>query len=154
MTLDIDASTPWGILESRILPEILPAPLPRTLPGRSHPRTSTPSRNVQLLTPPDTRSRIKTATQRFNKERILKAQVTRAVPQQWDPWIQEQSRLDRLKQTSYVRDQSVIEPGQKPEPPIFGPSKELLLSVGTDMPQTYAQRLTPTVCAFILLCCH
>jgi hypothetical protein len=81
---------------------------------------------------------------RFNKDRILKAQVARPVPQAYDPWILEQNRQDRLKRDSYWKDQSIIEPGQKPEPPIFGPAKELIISVGPNMPEVYAQRLTPT----------
>jgi hypothetical protein len=84
------------------------------------------------------------AVLRFNKERIIKPRVSRPKPIKYDPWITEQNRLNRLKRESYLRDQSVIEPGQKPEIPIFGPAKELILSQGSSLPEIYCQRLTPT----------
>ena len=81
---------------------------------------------------------------RFNKPRVTLARAAQPQIQRFTPWAAEQSRQDRLQRDSWFRDQSVIEPGQKPEAPNFGPSRELALTLGSSLPTLYSQRMTPT----------
>ncbi|RDL31056.1 uncharacterized protein BP5553_09845 [Venustampulla echinocandica] len=84
------------------------------------------------------------AQPRINEEKLLAARAASAKIPKFDPWMAEQSRLDRLKRESWYKDHSVVEPGQKPEPPLFSASRELAFTVGDAMPTIYSQRLTPT----------
>ena len=85
-----------------------------------------------------------TTNARMNKERIVAAAAGKPKSQTWSDWMTEQHFQDGLQRKSWIRDQSVIEPGRMPAPPLFGPSRELQLRVGSSMPTIYAQRLTPT----------
>jgi hypothetical protein len=80
----------------------------------------------------------------FNKPRVTLPIAAQPKTQKFTPWAAEQNRQDCLQRDSWFRDQSVIEPGQKPEAPIFGPSRELALNLGSSIPILYSQRLTPT----------
>lgn len=80
----------------------------------------------------------------FNRERILKQRAAEIKIQKYDPWMAEQRRQDRLQRESYYTDHRAIVPGQKPEPPLFGMTRELMLSVSDALPTIYSQRLTPT----------
>ena len=70
--------------------------------------------------------------------------MSKKVPPKFEPWIAEQQCQDRLQRDSWWRDQSVIEPGRNPEAPLFGPSRELQLTTGNQLPTIYTQRITPT----------
>lgn len=63
---------------------------------------------------------------------------------QWNDWQANNNRLDDLQRNSYHTDQSVIEPGQQPAPPIYGPSRQNVLSVGPNMPEPYFWGTTPS----------
>lgn len=80
----------------------------------------------------------------FNRERILKARAAEIKIQKYDPWLAEQRRQDRLQRESYYTDHRAIVPGKKPEPPLFGMTRELMLSVSDALPTLYGHRLTPT----------
>lgn len=81
---------------------------------------------------------------RWNKERIVAAAAGKPKLQKWADWMTEQYFQDGLQRKSWIKDQSVVEPGRMPAPPLFGPSCELQMRVGSSMPTIYAQRLTPT----------
>ncbi|EPE35292.1 hypothetical protein GLAREA_10991 [Glarea lozoyensis ATCC 20868] len=81
---------------------------------------------------------------RLNKERILKPRSAPVQIQRFDPWMAEERRLDRLQRESWLHDHSAIEPGQKPEPPLFGTPKDLLIGQTDALPRIYSHRLTPT----------
>jgi hypothetical protein len=81
---------------------------------------------------------------RINRERFLKSQVAPPKPVGWNAWSAEESRQDALQRDSYWKAQSVVEPGQKPEAPKFGLSKELILGVGSNMPSIYLHGITPS----------
>lgn len=81
---------------------------------------------------------------RFNKARFLATSAQKAKIPKWDTWMTEQHRQDDLQRKSWYKDQRTIEPGQKPEPPVYGESRDLMLAFGDGMPTVYAQRLTPT----------
>jgi hypothetical protein len=80
----------------------------------------------------------------FNKPRIIQPQIAKKPAVKFDPWIAEEHRLDRLQRDSWWKDQSVVEPGRKPEAPYFGHPREMMLTLGSNLPTIYAQRLTPT----------
>ncbi|KAE8445723.1 hypothetical protein EG329_012902 [Mollisiaceae sp. DMI_Dod_QoI] len=80
----------------------------------------------------------------INKPRILMPRAAKPKPQKFEPWQAEQNRLDRLQRESYLKDKYAIEPGQKPEPPIYGKARDLVLSVGSNLPEIYLKRLTAT----------
>lgn len=80
----------------------------------------------------------------FNRERILKQRAAEIKLQKYDPWLAEQRRQDRLQRESYHTDHRAVVPGQKPEPPLFGMTRELMLSVSDALPTIYSHRLTPT----------
>ncbi|KAH8646563.1 hypothetical protein BGZ60DRAFT_535547 [Tricladium varicosporioides] len=81
---------------------------------------------------------------RFNKERIFAPIAAPIKMPKWQPWTERELQRDMLQRRSYTQDQSIIEPGQVPEPPLYSVSRELILSVGDSMPEIYAQRLTAT----------
>jgi hypothetical protein len=81
---------------------------------------------------------------RLNKERVLKPRSAPVKIQKFDPWMAEERRLDRLQRESWLHDHSAIEPGQKPEPPLFGMPKDLLIGQTDALPSIYSHRLTPT----------
>ena len=81
---------------------------------------------------------------RMNKEKFVAAAAGKPKSQTWSDWMTEQHFQDGLQRKSWIRDQSVVEPGRMPAPPLFGPSRELQLRVGSSMPTIYVQRLTPT----------
>ncbi|TAQ87452.1 hypothetical protein B7494_g4231 [Chlorociboria aeruginascens] len=81
---------------------------------------------------------------RFNKERYTAPAVEKQKIEIWSTWQTEQHRQDGLHHRSYIKDQSVIEPGQNPAAPLYGSSVELELSVSSSFPTVYSQRLTPT----------
>jgi C4-type Zn-finger protein len=82
-----------------------------------------------------------------NPERILKQRAAPVPIQKPDSWTAEQRKLDRQQQESFIKDKTAIEPGGKPEPPLFGMSSDLHLC-GTDaLPTIYSSCLTPTVYA-------
>jgi hypothetical protein len=62
----------------------------------------------------------------------------------FDPWQAEQNRLNRLQRESYIKDQYAIEPGQNPQPPIYGKPRDNVLTVGQSMPEIYLRHLTAT----------
>ncbi|KAF8853593.1 hypothetical protein BDZ45DRAFT_806524 [Acephala macrosclerotiorum] len=119
----------WGLKEDPVYDHRVPdpGPAPDTAPNNNT--------NVPLLAP--------NAPTR-NKERILKARAAKPKPQKFDPWQAEQNRLDRLQRESYLKDQYAIQPGQKAEPPVYGKPRDLLLSVGSNLPEIYLRRLTTT----------
>ncbi|CAG8953910.1 hypothetical protein HYFRA_00010871 [Hymenoscyphus fraxineus] len=80
----------------------------------------------------------------FNRERILKQRAAELKIQKYDPWLAEQRRQDRLQREAYYKDHHAVLPGQKPEPPLYGMVRELMLSVTDAQPTIYSQRLTPT----------
>jgi hypothetical protein len=81
---------------------------------------------------------------RFNKERFLKPKVSQPKPVAYEPWMAESIRQNAKKHKSWHSDLSVIEPGQKPEVNIYGPSAELILSQGSNLPELYCQPYTPS----------
>ena len=58
--------------------------------------------------------------------------------------MEKQNSLDNLQRKSYIKDQSVIEPGQEPMPPLYGNTRELMFKVSNHMPTVFGQRLTLT----------
>lgn len=79
----------------------------------------------------------------LNRDRFIRNVACAPKAQQFDPWMAEQRRQDRLQRQSYIKNQSVlVEPGRVPEAPIYGPSRELALVVGSSLPTIYAQRIT------------
>ncbi|PBP27596.1 hypothetical protein BUE80_DR001478 [Diplocarpon rosae] len=68
----------------------------------------------------------------------------------FDSWMTEQHAQNSLQHKSWTQDQSVIEPGNKPETPFFGDILELPLTVGPNLPTVFAQHLTPTDIAKLL----
>ncbi|CAG8973082.1 hypothetical protein HYALB_00009386 [Hymenoscyphus albidus] len=80
----------------------------------------------------------------FNRERILKQRAAELKIQKYDPWLAEQRRQDRLQRESYYKDHHAVLPGQKPEPPLYGMVRELMLNVTDAQPTIYSQRITPT----------
>jgi hypothetical protein len=81
---------------------------------------------------------------RRNRERIVKSPAGKPKAQKWSDWMTEQDFLNGLQRRSWIKDQSVVEPGRMPAPPLYGASRELQLRVGSSMPTIYIQRLTPT----------
>lgn len=81
---------------------------------------------------------------RYNRERIIANAAGKPKAQKWADWLTEQSYQDKLQRNSWIKDQGVVEPGKMPAAPVFGPTSELMLRVGSSMPTIYAQRLTPT----------
>ncbi|CZR66616.1 uncharacterized protein PAC_16517 [Phialocephala subalpina] len=120
-------SQPWGIPENEDFAPRSVSPQPPTQP--------TSITSVPVMAP--------NAPKR-NKERILKSRAAKPKPQKFDPWQAEQNRLDRLQRESYLKDQYAIQPGQKAEPPVYGKPRDLLLSVGSNLPEIYLRRLTAT----------
>jgi hypothetical protein len=81
---------------------------------------------------------------RVNKERFLNPRVAARKPVQWSDWQAENNRLDRLQRESYHTGQSVIEPRQQPAPPIYNPSEQNVLSIGSNLPEIYLWGTTLT----------
>jgi len=81
---------------------------------------------------------------RMNRERIIAFPAGKHTPQNWATWSTEQRFLDKQQRMSWIKDQSVIEPGRMPCPPLYGATRELQLKAGDAMPTIFAQRLTPT----------
>jgi hypothetical protein len=79
----------------------------------------------------------------LNSHRFIRNVAGAPKAQQFDPWMAEQRREDRLQRQSYIKNQSVlVESGRVPEAPIYGPNRELTLAVGSSLPTIYAQRIT------------
>ncbi|ESZ91095.1 hypothetical protein SBOR_8528 [Sclerotinia borealis F-4128] len=81
---------------------------------------------------------------RINKTRLVLPVAEKTITPKWETWMTDQHRKDALQRSSYIQDQSVIEPGLDPSAPTYGPSKELTLGVSLSTPTVYIQRLTPT----------
>lgn len=81
---------------------------------------------------------------KINQPRIRAPRAAPVKTEKFVKWNAKQRYLDSLQQRSYHTDQSVIEPGQKPQAPIYGVSKELEFNVGASFPGVYMQRITPT----------
>ena len=130
--------SPWGLSP----PITAPTQLPKT------PSQVMPIENI-IPSSPDTTGVRRTPSvvresPRPNQERIIRFPAGRAKSQKWSDWMTEQHFQDGLQRRSWIRDQSVVEPGRLPAPPLYGASRELQLRVGSSMPTIYAQRLTPT----------
>ncbi|PMD51308.1 uncharacterized protein K444DRAFT_620433 [Hyaloscypha bicolor E] len=137
----VEKSPPWGVSQ----PKESPVPLnTHTQNQQNNSANKTPttggltsSTTMLSYQPPSNILRIP-------KERLLKQRVAPPKPVPWNEWQGENNRLDRLQRESYHTDQSVIEPGQQPMPPIYGPSRQTPLSVGTNMPEPYFWGTTPS----------
>lgn len=106
---------------------------------------------LETLTPPPTTVVINPPlakpAPRYTKLNQPRIRAPRAAPvktEKFVKWNAKQRYEDSLQQKSYHTDQSVIEPGQKPQAPIFGLSKELEFNIGASFPGVYVQRITPT----------
>jgi hypothetical protein len=92
-------------------------------------------------------SKSHTTTQKvpeFNRVRILKSTAGRVRIPKYATWMANEEYLDGLKQQSYVRDQQAVIPGKLPAAPVFGPSRELQIKIGSSLPTIYAHHLTAT----------
>jgi hypothetical protein len=114
------------------------------------PKTSAPT-TTKLPTPQATiptsqlpRPASKPTVLRIPREHYKRSPVARPAPAEYYTWQKEQNRKDALQRASYYKDQSVIEPGQAPEIPLYGDCKELSLSVGPNMPEVFLPGLTQT----------
>ncbi|KAE9366903.1 hypothetical protein N431DRAFT_487373 [Stipitochalara longipes BDJ] len=127
----VEQLPPWG--------------LPEPTPVASAPTTHNKPPNTTPVPPPAMPTYQRPLPPRINKERILKHRLGQPNAQPWNEWQAENNRQDRLQRDSYHRDQSVIEPGQQPAPPIFGPSRQTPLSTGLSMnlPEPYFWSITP-----------
>ena len=81
---------------------------------------------------------------RSNRERIIQFPAGKRKSPKWPDWMTEQHFQDGLQRRSWIRDQSVVEPGKVPGPLLYGATRELQMRVGSSMPTVYARRLTPT----------
>jgi hypothetical protein len=135
--LEVEQTPPWGV------PEPKTSAVPLTTQSRNQtPTTAGPISPTTLPMHqgfPDNMPRI-------NKERHLKHRVAPPKVTHWNEWSAESNRLDSLQQRSYHTEQSVIEPGQQPAPPIYGPPRQNPLSVGAamNMPEPYFWGTTPS----------
>lgn len=73
----------------------------------------------------------------------LSTAITPKAPK-WETWMTEKYLQDGLHGRTWIRGPSVIEPGQQAVPPLYGPSRELELGVGSILPTIFLQRLTPS----------
>ena len=128
---EVEQMPPWGLLELMTIPPTIQTKSP---PGKDPILSPTLPTN-QRPPPP-----------RINRERLLKARVCLPPAVTYNVWSAENNRQDRLQRDSYFKDQSVIEPGQLPAPPIFGPPRQTPLSTGPSMnfPEPYFQPITPS----------
>ncbi|PMD33796.1 hypothetical protein L207DRAFT_146337 [Hyaloscypha variabilis F] len=137
---EVEQIPPWGLLEA--------SPVASTPEIQNKP-TQTQSNQPPItgpIFPPPVPPYQHPLTGRINKDRIIKPRVSTPKPVTWAVWQAESNRQDRLQRDSYHRDQSVIEPGQQPAPPIFGPSRQTPLSTGSSMslPEPYFIAMTPS----------
>jgi hypothetical protein len=134
--IEIEKTPHWGVPEPR--GSLLSDALDFKSPAYS-PAAATIGQISPILYPPPPLN-----VPRINKERFLKRRVAPPKAMQYNEWQAENNRLDALQRNSYHTDQSVIEPGQQPAPPIFGPSRQNVLSVGSNMPEPYLWGTTPS----------
>ncbi|KAH8598089.1 hypothetical protein B0O99DRAFT_701234 [Bisporella sp. PMI_857] len=80
---------------------------------------------------------------KFHQPRYLAPKAGRAKVRTWETFMEGQNYLNTLQRDSYVRDQSVIQPGKEPMAPLYGQSRELMLRTSDQLPTVYLQRLTP-----------
>lgn len=137
--IDLDKSNAFGVSNPIGKATSKPTTTPKLTPSQeTGPQRPTPPQYHQINT-------LGTKpTARLNKERILTRAAGKPKSQTWSDWMTEQHFQDGLQRKSWIKDQSVVEPGRLPAPPLFGPSRELQLRVGSSMPTIYAQHLTPT----------
>lgn len=131
---EVEQTPPWGVREQELSLVAQNTQSQNQTPTTAGPISPTTMPNYQLLN----------NIPRINKERLLKRRVALPKAVQWADWSLESNRLDSLQRNSYHTDQSVIEPGQQPAPPIYGPSRQAPLSVGTNMPEPYFWGTTPS----------
>jgi len=81
---------------------------------------------------------------RHNIPRIIAKSAGKPKAQSWDDYMEGQCYLNGLQRKSYIKDQSIIQPGKEPLVPLYGQSRELMFRLGDQLPTVYAQRLTPT----------
>jgi hypothetical protein len=139
LVIDLEKSNGFGVSNPIGEAASKPTTTPRLAPSQeAGPQQTTPPQHHQrntLGTKP---------TPRLNKERVVARTAGKPKSQTWSNWMTEQYFQDGLQRKSQIKDQSVVEPGKLPTPPLFGLSRELQLRVGSSMPTIYAQRLTPT----------
>jgi C4-type Zn-finger protein len=102
-------------------------------------RWSTQTRDPSFETQSQTNKR------RLNRPRILEKRAASVPIQDPDSRRAEHRNLDRQQRESFTTDQTVIEPGGHPQPPVFGTSSDLVIGDWIDaLPTVYASHITPT----------
>ena len=64
--------------------------------------------------------------------------------EKYNDWLEKKNFEDGRQIRSFLVDQSVIEPGHKPQAPIYGPSREIEARASDALPSVFFERLTPT----------
>lgn len=81
---------------------------------------------------------------RLNNARILAPRAAPIKTEKFKDWSEKQTFENGRQIRSYLVDQSAVEPGHKPQPPIYGHSREIMHLASDALPSLYCERITPT----------